>query len=51
LGYKYKYYKIRRNSKILNKVLVGPFRTKEKANSAKKILRRKVISGAFLLKI
>ncbi len=51
LGYNYRYHKIIRNSKPLNKVLVGPFSTQEKAKSARKVLRKKVESGAFLTKI
>ncbi len=47
LGYNYKYHKI----KNLNKVLVGPFKTREEANNAKRTLRSKVEPGAFLVKL
>ena len=47
LGYHYKYHKV----KNLNKVLVGPFKTKDEANRAKRTLRSKVEPGAFLVKI
>ena len=51
LGYKYRYYKVTKNSKTINKVLVGPFKTRYKANRAKRVLHRKVIAGAFVVKI
>jgi len=47
LGYNYKYHKI----KNLNKVLVGPFKTRKEANNAKRTLRSKVEPGAFLVKL
>jgi DedD protein len=47
LGYHYKYHKVGK----LNKVLVGPFKTREEANRAKKVLRSKVEPGAFLVKL
>jgi len=47
LGYHYKYHKVGK----LNKVLVGPFKTREEANKAKKVLRSKVEPGAFLVKL
>ncbi|MEO1938067.1 MAG: SPOR domain-containing protein [Sulfurimonas sp.] len=47
LGYHYKYHKVGK----LNKVLVGPFRTREEANKAKKVLRTKVEPGAFVVKL
>jgi DedD protein len=51
LGYSYKYHKVTRNSKTLNKVLVGPFNTSAKAKDARRILRAKVEPGAFLVKL
>ena len=51
LGYNYKYHKVSRNSKTLNKVLVGPFDTQAKAKDARRVLRAKVEPGAFLTKI
>lgn len=51
LGYSYKFHKITSNSKTLNKVLVGPFNTTEKAKDARRVLRAKVEPGAFLTKI
>jgi DedD protein len=47
LGYNYKYHKVGK----LNKVLVGPFKSRSEANSAKKVLRAKVEPGAFLVKL
>jgi len=47
LGYNYKYHKVNN----LNKVLVGPFKTRDEANKAKKRLRAKVVRGAFLVKL
>jgi len=47
LGYHYTY----RNMNGVNKVLVGPFNTRTEANKAKAVLRKKVVSGAFLVKL
>jgi len=47
LGYNYTYHKVGN----LNKVLVGPFKTRDAANKAKKRLRAKVEPGAFLVKL
>ncbi|MCD6173776.1 MAG: SPOR domain-containing protein [Sulfurimonas sp.] len=51
LGYNYKYHKVTKDSKTLNKVLVGPFSTITQAKDARRILRAKVEPGAFLTKI
>lgn len=51
LGYKYKYHKITKNSKTINKVLVGPFSTTTEAKDARHILRTRVEPGAFLVKL
>ena len=47
LGFPYTYHKVG----TLNKVLVGPFKTRKEANNAKKVLRTKVEPGAFLVKL
>jgi len=47
LGFDYRYHKVG----SLNKVLVGPFKTKKEADNAKKVLRAKVEPGAFLVKL
>jgi len=47
LGFKYKYHEVDR----LNKVLVGPFKTRKEAENAKKVLRAKVEPGAFVVKL
>ena len=47
LGFNYKFHKIG----ALNKVLVGPFKTRKEANNAKRVLRAKVEPGAFLVKL
>lgn len=47
LKFKYRYYKI----KNLNKVLVGPFKSRQEAKDAKRIIRAKVEPGAFLVKL
>jgi DedD protein len=46
LNYSYQYHKING----MNKVLVGPFKTLNKAQTAGRILRSKVEPGAFLIK-
>lgn len=51
LGYKYTYHKVEVNSKTLNKVLVGPFKTEKEARDARRVLRSKVEPGAFLVKL
>ncbi len=47
LGYKYKYHKVG----SMNKVLVGPFKTRNDAKTARRQLRSKVEPGAFLVKL
>ncbi len=47
LGFNYKFHKVG----TLNKVLVGPFKTRKEANNAKKVLRAKVEPGSFLVKL
>jgi len=47
LGFDYKYHKVGK----LNKVLVGPFKSRKEANSAKRVLRAKVEPGAFVVKL
>ena len=47
LGFNYKFHKVG----TLNKVLVGPFKTRKEANNAKRVLRAKVEPGAFLVKL
>jgi len=51
LGFSFKYHKVTKNSKTLNKVLVGPFETSTKAKDARRVLRAKVEPGAFLIKL
>ena len=51
LGYVYKFHKVIKDSKSLNKVLVGPFKTTAQAKDARRVLRAKVEPGAFLTKI
>ena len=51
LGYTYKFHKILRDSKTLNKVLVGPFKSMTTAKDARRVLRAKVEPGAFLTKL
>jgi len=50
-GYTYTYHKVTRNSKTLNKVLVGPFKTKAAAREALPVIKRSIVRGAFLTKI
>ena len=51
LGYKYKYHKVKVNSESFNQVLVGPFKTQKEANDAKRVIRAKIVPGAFLVKL
>jgi DedD protein len=50
-GYKYRYHKVVRNSKTLNKVLVGPFDSESEAREALKSIRASIEAGAFITKI
>ncbi|WP_415396076.1 SPOR domain-containing protein [Sulfurimonas sp. CS5] len=49
-GYRYKFHKVTNNSKILNKVLVGPFYNEKEARAALRIIRSNIEAGAFLIK-
>ncbi len=50
-GYNYKYHEVRRNGKVLNKVLVGPFSSEKEARKALRTIRSSIEAGAFLTKI
>ncbi len=50
-GFSYKFHKVTKNSKTLNKVLVGPFTKEEEARNALRVIRKSIESGAFLTKI
>ncbi len=47
LHYTYTYHKVKK----LNKVLIGPFKSKQKAKDARRIIRAKIEPGAFLIKL
>jgi len=51
LGYKYKFHKVTVDSRIINKVLVGPFNNEAEARKALRSVRTSVEAGAFLTKI
>jgi DedD protein len=51
LGFNYKYHNIVKNSKSLNKVLVGPFKSEIEAKDARRVLRAKVEPGSFLVQL
>jgi DedD protein len=51
LGFNYKYHTIVKNSKSLNKVLVGPFKSEKEAKNARRVLRAKVEPGSFLVQL
>jgi len=50
-GFKYKYHKVNVNSKTINKILIGPFKSEKDARVALKTIRKKIEAGAFLTKI
>ncbi len=50
-GFTYKYHKVVKNAKTLNKVLVGPFNNEKEARDALREIRSSVEAGAFLVKI
>jgi len=47
-GFKYKYHKVNINSKTINKILIGPFKSEKDARVALKTIRKKIEAGAFL---
>jgi DedD protein len=50
-GFSYKYHTMTKNSKTINKVLVGPFESEKDARSALRVIRSSIEAGAFLIKI
>ena len=50
-GYSYKYHKVVRDGKSINKVLVGPFYDEKEAKDARIKIRSNIEAGAFLIKI
>ncbi len=50
-GFEYRYHKVIRNSKTMNKVLVGPFSTQQEAKNARRVIRKSIEAGAFLVKL
>lgn len=50
-GYTYKYHKVQRNGKTLNKVLIGPFESEKEAKNARINIRSNIEAGAFLIKL
>ncbi len=50
-GFTYKYHKVTKNNKTLNKVLVGPFNNEKNARSALRTIRSSIEAGAFLVRI
>jgi DedD protein len=50
-GFNYKYHKVNVNSQVLNKILIGPFRSEKDARVALKTIRKHIEAGAFLTKI
>ena len=50
-GFHYTFRAVVVNGKKVNKVLVGPFKTRKDAKDALKTIRRNVIKGAFLVEI
>ncbi len=50
-GYNYKFHKVNVKSKVINKILIGPFQTEKEARKALKNIRQHIEKGAFLTKI
>ena len=50
-GFNYKYHKVTKNNKVLNKVLVGPFNNEKNARNALRTIRSSIEAGAFLVRI
>jgi len=50
-GYDYIYHKVTVNGRVINKVLIGPFATKEASHKARINIRRTIEPAAFIYKI
>ncbi len=50
-SFTYKFHKVTVNSKIINKVIVGPFKNEREARKALKTIKKKIEPGAFIVKI
>ncbi len=50
-GFNYRFYKTNVHGRTYTKVLVGPFRSEKEARKALRIVRKKIVKGAFLTKI
>ena len=50
-GYEYIYYNTTVNGRVINKVLIGPFATKEKSHEARTQIRRTIEPDAFIFKM
>ncbi len=50
-GFSYTYHKVNINGRDINKVLIGPFKSKTEANKARKKIRSTIEPGAFTIKI
>jgi len=50
-GFTYKYHKVVKNNKTLNKVLIGPFNNEKNARNALRTIRSSIEAGAFLVRI
>jgi DedD protein len=50
-GFTYKYHRVTKNNRALNKVLVGPFNNEKNARSALRTIRSSIEAGAFLVRI
>jgi len=50
-GYSYRYYKVTRKGRTLNKVLVGPFKNEKEARAALKTIKKSIEHGAFMIRL
>lgn len=50
-GFTYKFHEVTEGSKVLNKVLIGPYETEKEARSALRKIRSSIEAGAFLTRI
>ena len=50
-GFTYKYHRVTKNNRALNKVLVGPFNNEKNARNALRTIRSSIEAGAFLVRI
>jgi DedD protein len=50
-GYTYTFHQVTKNGKTSTKVLIGPFKTQTSARQALPVIKKRIVQGAFLIKL